>query len=166
MSALIGEWQLSEDRIELSDFETFFVRSERPVRFALCARFGFDVGRDATAEAFAYAWEHWGRVSVMANPAGYVYRVGQRAGRRMVTRSETVDFSRPDFEIPVIEPELAPALSQLSARQRTVVVLVHGLGWTHGETAEFLRLSTSTVQKHVERGMDRLRRVLGVDLES
>jgi RNA polymerase sigma-70 factor (ECF subfamily) len=161
----MGEWQPLEGRIEPSDFEAFFVRSERPVRFALCARFGFDAGRDATAEAFAYAWEHWNRVAEMENPIGYVYRVGQRAGQRMSARSEPVDFSRLESELPVVEPKLAPALSQLSARQRTAVVLVHGLGWTHRETAELLGLSSSTVQKHVERGVEALRRVLGVELE-
>jgi hypothetical protein len=28
---------------------------------ALVAAYGFEEGRDATAEAFAYAWEHWER---------------------------------------------------------------------------------------------------------
>ncbi|HUF14259.1 MAG TPA: sigma-70 family RNA polymerase sigma factor [Acidimicrobiia bacterium] len=123
------------------------------------------MGREATAEAFAYAWEHWDRVAGMDNPAGYTYRVGQRVGQRMAKRRDPVDFSRPDSDQPMIEPKLAPALSELSSRQRTAVVLVHGLGWTQLETAEFLGLSTSTVQKHVERGMERLRRALGVDIE-
>jgi RNA polymerase sigma factor (sigma-70 family) len=55
-------------------------------------------------------------------------------------------------------------LAALSARQRTVVVMVHGLGWTHREVAELLGLSTSSVQKHVERALEHLRHALGVDL--
>lgn len=153
-------------RIKLSGFEEFFAGSERPVRFALSARFGFEVGREAAAEALAYAWEHWDRISVMENPAGYVYRVGHRVGVRTARRVEPVDFSRPGSEPSSFEPKLASALSDLSGRQRTVVVLVHGLGWTHQETANFLGLSTSTIQKHLERGLEKLRRVLGVDVES
>lgn len=61
-------------------FEEFFARAERPVRFALCARFGFEAGREATAEAFAFAWEPWERIAAMDNPEGYVYRVGQADG--------------------------------------------------------------------------------------
>jgi hypothetical protein len=30
-------------------FEEFFARAERPIRYALCARFGFEIGREATA---------------------------------------------------------------------------------------------------------------------
>lgn len=161
----MGKSQESEGRIESSDFEEFFARSERPVRFALSARFGFDVGREATAEALTYAWEHWDRIRGMKNPAGYVYRVGVRVGQRMSSRFDAVEFSRSDSDAPLVEPKLVPALSELSARQRTAVVLVHGLGWTHQETADFLGLSTSSVQKHVERGLVKLRRMLGVDLE-
>jgi hypothetical protein len=30
----------------------------------------------------AYGFEHWGKVGPMANPAGYLYRVGQSEARR------------------------------------------------------------------------------------
>jgi len=35
-----------------------------------------------TAEALAYAWENWDRLSSMKNPVGYLYRVGQSRARR------------------------------------------------------------------------------------
>jgi RNA polymerase sigma-70 factor (ECF subfamily) len=125
------------------------------------------MGRDATAEAFTYAWENWERIRLMENPAGYVYRVGERAGRRLARRPEMrIDFSIPDDEQPMVEPGLAPALASLSERQRLVVVMVHALGWTHRETAEFLGLSTSSVQKHLERGLSRLRHSLGVEVDA
>lgn len=154
-----------EEPIESFTFEDFFNRSERALRYALCARYGFEVGQEATADALAYAWEHWGRIGDMKNPAGYVYRVGQRLGWRLAKKTRPVDFRRSDSEMPLIEPQLRPALARLSARQRAVVLLVHALGWTHRETAEFLGLSSSTVQKHAERGMSKLRQQLGVDVE-
>lgn len=142
-------------------FEEFFARAERPIRYAFCARFGFEIGREATAEALAYAWEHWNRIKSMSNPEGYVYRVGQRLGRRWLQRRRPLDFPRPSDDQPLIEPNLGIALASLSSRQRTAVVLVHGLGMTHREAAEWLGLSTSAVQKHVERALSRLREQLG-----
>jgi len=99
----------------------------------------------------------------MENPNGYVYRVGYRLGLRATRRREPVLFdSRPE-DPPAFEPELLPALFQLSPRQRQAVVMVHALGWTHADTAELLGLSTSSVQRHVERGLKKLRARLGVD---
>lgn len=161
----MSERQESEDRIESTEFEDFFARSERPVRFALSASYGFEVGREAAAEAMTYAWEHWDRIRVMENPAGYVYRVGTRLGRRMsAPRRETL-FTAEETVIPAMEPELGPALSSLSRRQRASVVLVHGMGWTYQETADFLGVTRSSVQRHVDRGVEKLRRALGVNVE-
>lgn len=42
------------------------------------------------------------------------------------------------------------------------VVLVHGFQWTHQEVADLLDLSRSSVQNHVERGIESLRRAMGV----
>jgi DNA-directed RNA polymerase specialized sigma24 family protein len=39
---------------------------------------------------------------------------------------------------------------------------VHGYGWTLEETSRLLGVGRSTVQKHVDRGLDRLRGALGV----
>jgi DNA-directed RNA polymerase specialized sigma24 family protein len=50
----------------------------------------------------------------------------------------------------------------LSCRQRLVVVLVHGLGYTLHEVAELTGMRRTTVQNHGDRGMARLRRKLGV----
>lgn len=153
---------MEEWRIGPRSFEEFFAQAERPVRFALCARFGFETGREATAEAFAYAWEHWDRIATMDNPEGYVFRVGQRIGGRVLSRPRPVDFVPNTDDLPMVEPGLAPALAALSNRQRTVVVLVHGLGMTHVEAAGWLGTSASTVQRHLERAMPRLRVALGV----
>ena len=133
---------------------------------ALVARFGFEAGREAAAEALTYAWEHWDRVGRMANPNGYTYRVGERLGRRLSRRRSDVLFERVEQSDHTFEPGLADALGSLSPRQRTCVVLVHGLGWTQRETGQLLSLSASSVQKHVERGLDRLRIALGVSIET
>lgn len=41
---------------------------------ALAALYGFEDGRDATAEALAYAWENWQKLQHITNLTGYLFR--------------------------------------------------------------------------------------------
>lgn len=145
--------------IAQGSFSRFVEEVEPRLRVALVARFGPEDGRDATADALAYGWEHWERVRVMANPAGYLFRVGQHAGMRRWRRP--VLPPAPYHSEPMVEPALPRALAGLSYRQRTTVLLVHGFGWTHEEVADLLDVSTSTVRNHLRRGMNKLRSALG-----
>ena len=139
---------------------TSFVRETEPkLRAALVARFGTERGREATAEALAYGWEHWERIRPMHNPAGYLYRVGQHTGFRRPRRTTFPEI--PHHSDPAVEPGLPKALARLSPRQRTAVVLVNCYAWTPVEVAEFLDVSVSTVRNHLDRGMRRLRATLG-----
>lgn len=148
-----------------TSFTRFVEEVAGPLRQALIARYGLEAGEEATAEALAYAWEHWDRVMQMSNTAGYLYRVGQSRAKRGLRR-------RPRPLAPIhnqggerwYEPKLAAALDSLSPKQRTAVVLVHGFGWTVTGVAEMWDVSFSTVQSHLERGMARLRRKLGVSV--
>lgn len=140
---------------------TGFVREVEPrLRRALCLLRGPIEGRDATAEALAWAWEHWGEVQAMANPAGYLYRVGSSRSRPRRPRYPLRSVDEPAVGF---EPGLGPALARLSPRQRTAVVLVHGCGWTYQEVADALDTSKTAVGTHVDRAMKRLRRELGAD---
>ena len=144
------------------EFDRFFADAEPRLRRALVARYGSDVGRDATSEALAYAWEHWDRVRSLDNPLGYLYRVGQSRSRRFIPRR--VGFPAPvERGLPWVEPALPLALRSLSGRQRQAVVLVEAFGYTHDEVATLLGISRSTVQNHVERGLTKLRTILEVD---
>jgi DNA-directed RNA polymerase specialized sigma24 family protein len=137
-------------------FSEFLQDTEPKLRRALVARYGPEIGREATADAFTYAWEHWDRVRHMANPVGYLYRVGQSKSRRFFRRR--IAFPPPeDHGLPWVEPALAPALAALPSRQRQAVVLVHGFGYTHAEVADLLGLKRSSIQNHVERGLAALR---------
>ena len=64
------------------------------------------------------------------------------------------------------EPGLTDALRHLSKQQRTAVVLIEGFGYTHQEVADLLGVGRSTVQKHHDRGLDRLRRRMGVSIDA
>jgi DNA-directed RNA polymerase specialized sigma24 family protein len=144
----------------LGAFERFVAETEPKLRRALVALHGSEVGRDATAEALAFAWEHWDKLATMENPIGYLYRVGQSRVRR---RRSPVVFLPPAAEEREFEPKLPAALRSLSAKQRVAVVLVHGFGWRVTEVATLLGVQPTTVQNHLARGLRRLRKSLGVD---
>ena len=142
-----------------NEFHLFFRRTEPRLRRAFVAAYGSERGREAAAEALAYAWEHWGEIRNMENIAGYLYRVGQSRSR---PRKARPFFVRPDDPEIWIEPMLAEGLAQMSEAQRTAVVLVHGFGWTLREVAECTGVAITTVQSHVDRGLKRLRASLRV----
>ncbi len=139
---------------EESDFEAFVAEVEPRLRRAFLAAYGAERGREATAEALAWAWEHWHRVRGMRNAAGYLYRVGQ--SRTRPRRRALMELPAPAGE-PWVEPALPAALLTLSEGQRTAVVLVHGFGWTLQEVADLTGVRKTTVQNHLERGLARLR---------
>lgn len=145
-------------------FVEFARRVEPSLRIALVAGHGADRGLEAANDALVYAWRHWDRVQSLENPAGYLYRVGQRMARR---RRLPPVFGRVDRDHrdPWVEPGLSRALAALSSRQRQVVVLVESYQWSMREVAELLGIRLSSVQTHLERGMRRLRDELRVDDE-
>ena len=149
------------DRIPDREFTRFVKEVEPRLSYAFYAAYGPEVGNEVTADALAYAWEHWDRVAKMDNPAGYLYRVGQSNARR---------YHRPRILFPKAEPAPAPecepglpaALEQLTEAQRQAVILVYALEWTEEEAARVLGKSRSTVRTHLERGLARLRQSMEV----
>ena len=151
------------EEIRADAFTTFVMATERPLRLALSAAFGPDNGREAATDALAYGWEHWDRVKDMENPAGYLYRVGLNLARRMSSRGTVLLAAVPLDAETWVEPRLVTVLTRLPLKQRVAVALVHGYGWSLGETASLLGVSKGTVQGNVDRGLKRLRRDLGVE---
>ncbi len=142
-------------------FERFVEGHGARLRAGLLAAYGPEVGLDAAAEAMAYGWEHWDRLSSMDNPAGYLYRVGQSAARRSRRRGPLMPAPAID-EVRDVEPRLPEALAQLSELQRTCVLLVHAFGWPQADVAGLLEVSVSTVRTHIARGLAKLQSTLEV----
>ena len=143
-------------------FTRFAGDIEPRLRYALVAALGQERGREATAEALAWAWEHRDRAVGLEHPIGYLFKVGRSRTRyRRIRR--TVFDSVPNGELPHVEPGLPGALRTLSKRQRIAVVLVHAYGWRRGEVAELLGTSVSTLDNHLSRGLTKLRTSLGVN---
>ena len=142
-------------------FTTFVEDVGARLRRAFISMYGPEVGGEVTADALAYAWEHWERLQTMSNPAGYLFRVGQSRARGYRHRPRTLP-SAPETAAPWFEPQLPAALSRLSERQRVAVLLCEGFGWTRQEVADLLEVNASTVQRHIDRGMAKVRKVMGV----
>jgi len=147
------------DQTAGEEFERFLGTVEPRLRVALTAAYGLADGRAAVVDALSWAWEHWAKVREMANPAGYLFRVGQTAARRMKARAypDPADRLVTTDERRILDIDLLRSLGDLSEQQRLVVLLVHAFGWTVRDTAEFLEVAASTVQTHAERGLARLR---------
>ena len=153
---------MSPERAPTESFSDFARVAEPRLRRALTALYGTETGKDVAAEALVEGWRRWDRVQRMRNPVGYLYSIGRNIGRRPA-RATPRQFPAPeDAGVPWVEPGLPAALDSLPDRQRQVVMLVHGHGWTHSEVAETLGISRTTVQKHNERGLARLQGLLGV----
>lgn len=157
-------------------FEVFCAQTEPRLRRALVSAFGPDLGRDAAAAALAWAWEHFDQVEAMDNPAGYLWRVGRSSVRTELRRQRwNVGASlgddrgaRPHLvpdDAMAFEPRLHGSLAALSARQRTAVLLVHGHGYSLAETADAMGCRIRTLRHHLDRGLTKLRRDLGVTID-
>ncbi len=84
-----------------------------------------------------------------------------RLAENRAVRRKAVLAARPSVvEDALPDPDLHAALRQLTERQRTVVVLVHGFGYSLREVGELLDIGPTSVQDHMERGLRRLHRQL------
>jgi RNA polymerase sigma factor (sigma-70 family) len=155
---------------ERTDFDEFVADVEPRLRRALVAAYGAEAGREAAADALAWAWQHWDRVSSMDNPAGYLWRVAQTAVRTDARRRNRelaavveVELEPLDGQLePRVEPALDGALAELSPQQRAAVLLVHGYGYSLSEAADALSCSISTLRNHLQRALRRLHTALEV----
>jgi len=150
----------------VGEFEDFATATRPRLQRALVARYGIEVGTEATADAIAYAWEHWDRVGAMDNAIGYLWRVAQTSARRQHRWTRRPRF--PDERAgttaqdsvtndPVVLPH---ELAALKPDVRVALLLVHGYDWSYAEVAALLDVPLSTVRNHVHRGLQRLRRNL------
>lgn len=147
-------------------FERFVDEHGRSLQRAFVARFGVEVGNDVAAEALALAWERWDEVAQMANPLGFLYRVGQSRSRRFLRWSrEPSVFPGPPLTVdqPADHIDLLAAMGRLREPERVAVLLVHAYGWSYADVASLLDVPVTAVNNHIHRGLTRLRSILEVD---
>jgi RNA polymerase sigma-70 factor (ECF subfamily) len=142
------------------DFEAWY-RHEHPRLVTLLAASTGDasLASEAADEAVARAFERWERVSRMASPSGWTYRVAlnvvrRRARRaafeqRILRRIRTDDVPGPTGELWLIVADLPP-------RQRTAVLLRHVGQLTEAEIADVMGVARGTVSSTLRSAYRRL----------
>ncbi len=149
---------------------------ERMMRLVWGVTQNADDAEEALQEALGVLWRKWDRVRVHPNPEALVLRICSNAAydvlRRRIRREQRaayLHFSRlsaPKTPAEVLGAKeclaaVRQAIAQLSRNQAVAVTmrLVHGL--PYGDIGRALGCRENTVRKHVERGRERLRGLLG-----
>ena len=146
------------------DFDVWY-RREHPRLVTLLVAWSGDaaLGRDAADEALARAFERWGRVSQMASPIGWTYRVAlnivRRGARRRVLEQRLLRRFRHE-EVPGPTGELWLLVADLPPRQRTAVLLRHVGQLTEQEIAGVMGIARGTVSSTLRSAHQRLGAVL------
>ena len=122
-----------------------------------------EVASEVADEAFARALAHWRRVSAMASPGGWTYRVALNQLRRRHRRrtAEQVALTRSGPETATVEhslpdAELWVAVRALPERQRQAVVLRYVADLPEIEIAEALSVSRGAVASNLSAARRRL----------
>ena len=127
------------------------------------------LAEDLVQSALARAYGKWSKVQRADDRSAYVHRLMINTHlnwRRRLTNTERVVESVPDRVTDdhqadhAARDEMRTALSQLSPRVRTAVVLRYFDDRSQAETAELMGCSVSTVNSHVTRGLAVLRGLL------
>lgn len=147
------------------DFEEFY-RAEFPglVRAMFLLVPDVDEAQELAQEAMVRVYERWDRVSAMASPGGYLYRVARNLNRRRIralaVRARRLLTLGAGMRVVEIEPgrrDLADAISALSVRLREAFMLVDWLGMSSDEAARFLHIAPASVRSRVHRARRELR---------
>lgn len=124
------------------------------------------LGREATAEAYARAYERWSRVAAMESPEGWVHRVAVNLCRRS-WRQRTLESRALARVLPGAVPGLGEhhddvyrAVRALPRRMRTAVRLRYWDDLTERQIAERMGIAPGTVSALLSGARTRLRGAL------
>jgi len=124
-----------------------------------------DVAEEATAEAFAKAYEKWDRVRAMASPRGWIYTVALNEARRRFKRRAMERFLLRKFH-PIAEAPLETSFETwdlvrtLPPRERTAIVLRYVGDLQEAEVAKVMGISAGAVSKTLNVARSHLRTAL------
>ena len=126
---------------------------------------------DLAQEAFIKAWERLTDLETPAAFPGWFRRIAVTTFL-MAKRRQKAVFEEIDDASPLTSEDSTPeaaagakidlekALARLSDAERLCVTLNHGEGLSHSEIVDMTGLPLGTVKSHVQRGTDKLRRML------
>jgi len=126
------------------------------------------LAEDLAAEAMARTYRHWRRVAGYEHLDAWVLRVVTNLAIDAQVRrgpQPVHPAPLPPEDGVVLRLALAQALRALPTRQRDAVVLRYLVDMTEADVAATLGIAPGTVKSHLHRAIERLRRVLGADLD-
>ena len=122
---------------------------------------------DAYQVAWLSATRHWDQLRMPSKRRAWlaqiVVRAARHSNRRRVVRlgrESTLDHAACLASVMSWDPELGTAMQRLSVRQRAVVVLHYGHGYSLDEVAAILGCRGGTVRAHLSRALTKLREAL------
>lgn len=150
------------------DFATWYGSSAAGVTRRVSAAVGDPLlGREATAEAFARAYERWPRVAAMDSPEGWVYLVAVNICRRG-WRHRALESRALARILPAVigdtgehHDDVYRAVRGLPQRMRTAVRLRYWDDLTERQVAERMGVAPGTVSALLSTARARLRTALG-----
>jgi RNA polymerase sigma-70 factor (ECF subfamily) len=142
-------------------FEAFYRVAYPDVARALGYTLGdWDLAKEATDEAMARGYAHWGKIAGYHQPAAWVYRVGLNWATSVLRRRHRAPQPHaergPTDLDPLPEPAVKQALAELDVKQRAVVVCRFYLGLTEAETAAGLGIRPGTAKSRLHRALKTL----------
>ncbi|NHC15946.1 SigE family RNA polymerase sigma factor [Motilibacter deserti] len=155
-------------------FDAFYAASSRRVLHALYAMTGdLSEAQDCVQEAYARAWQRWGRVGHYDDPEAWVRTVAWRlaVNRWRRGRNALAALVRHGPPAPARPPSednvaLVAALRQIPEAQRRAVVLHHLCGLSVEDVARETESPVGTVKARLSRGRAALAGLLREDDEA
>jgi RNA polymerase sigma factor (sigma-70 family) len=167
--------------MEVVDFATWYRREHPRLASTLVIVTGdAGIAAEAVDEAFARAYERWGRVGGMVSPSGWTYRTALNVLRRrrrrerleaaLLRRHPTDPDGRGGLPAPPADwsPEVWDALRSLPRRERTAVALRYVADLSTEQIAEAMGVAPGTVGSTLHAARRHLAAALGdetADLE-
>lgn len=152
------------------DFAAWYGASAAGVTRRVSAAVGDQLlGREATAEAFARAYERWPRVAAMESPEGWVYHVAvnlcRRSWRHRVLESRALARIVPAVigDAGEHRDDVYRAVRALPQRMRTAIRLRYWDDLTERQVAARMGVAPGTVSALLSTARARLRHALGTD---
>jgi RNA polymerase sigma-70 factor (ECF subfamily) len=152
-------------------FDDFYRELQPRLLASLVAFSGdIDLAAEAVDEAFVRALVHWSRVTNMASPAGWLYRVAINVARRQARRSAdehdvaarlaTDEARRVPPRGGDLDIELREVIARLPERQRLAVVLRYVADLPEADIARAMGIRRSTVAATLAKARTNLQRDL------
>ena len=150
-------------------FDEFYAATVRRLISQLHAVTGdLAEAEDAVQEAFARAWQRWGRVSGYADPEAWVrtvaFRISVSSWRKALNRTSAQRRGGSGADLPGVSADyvaIVAALRQIPFEQRQAIVLHHLVGLSVDDIARQHKLPASTVKARLARGRRALQPLLG-----